>query len=58
MDPKFEKILTNIFAVVILLAICWCILCACVSCGTRAFAAELPMMTELFGANTEIIKSL
>lgn len=53
MEPWLKKVLTNIIMITIVLAICWGILCVCVSCGLKAFAYKLPSIEEPCGMSTE-----
>lgn len=53
MDEWLRKVLVNILSVTLVLAICWGILCCCVSCGVKAFAAELPGIEEPCGLTAD-----
>ena len=57
MDPWLKKVLVNILTITMVLGICWGILCLCVSCGVKAFAAELPSITEPCEMSTEELAS-
>lgn len=58
MDSWLRKILTALLTITLVLAICWGILCLCVSCGIKAFAAELPSITEPCGMSTEELEAV
>ena len=58
MEPWLKKVLTNIIMITIVLAICWGILCVCVSCGVKAFAYELPSIEEPCGMSTEELEAV
>lgn len=58
MEPWLKKVLTNIIMITIVLAICWGILCVCVSCGVKAFAYELPSIEEPCGMSTEELETV
>lgn len=58
MDSWLRRILTALLTITLVLAICWGILCLCVSCGIKAFAAELPSITEPCGMSTEELEAV
>ena len=58
MDGWLKKVLTNILAITLVLAMCWGILCLCVSCGLKAFAAEIPGIEEPCGMSAEELEKV
>ncbi|MBO5955667.1 MAG: glucosaminidase domain-containing protein [Clostridia bacterium] len=58
MDSWLRKVLTTILTITLVLAMCWGILCLCVSCGVKAFAAEFPPITEPCGMSTEELEAV
>ena len=57
MEPWLKKVLTNILTITIVLAMCWGILCLCVSCGLKAFAYELPDIIQPCKMSTEELQA-